>query len=257
MLTLNPLQISDKLKALFNHDDPAAFRLRAALESHFPARIFTDDANAPTWAVLQETAFGTLYLAGSFTVGQLTPIIEQTLQDSDEVLFGYWDWQGNALKPLFPAPHYEGTVFDFTGRDPSLDLDAFCKLPAGFHFQSVDPTRFDRSADAEFNRRLYGVDAAQRMLGYYVLKGDQIAAEAFASPPLDGIVEVGMQTVEVYRQRGLATALCAYLIRACEARGWSTYWNCNTANLPSVKIARKLGYRTERLYTLLGWFKAT
>lgn len=255
MLVLYPHQALDKLKALFDRDCPAAFRLCAALDSDFPARIFTDHAENPTWAVLQERAFGTLYLAGNFPERQLTAIIEHTLQDSDEVLFGYWPWQEEAFQPLFPPLQYKGTVLDFSNRDVMVDLAPFITLPANFRIQSVDAALFERSADADFNRSLYGMDAAQRLLGFYVMEGDTIAAEAFASPPLENVVEVGMQTVGTYRQRGLATAVCAHLIYTCEARGWRTYWNCNAANTPSVRIARKLGYRRESPYSLMGWFK--
>ena len=48
---------------------------------------------------------------------------------------------------------------------------------------------------------------------------------------------------------------CAHLIRDCEARGYQTYWNCARQNLASAAVARKLGYRTEKEYRLLAWFK--
>jgi GNAT superfamily N-acetyltransferase len=255
MFTLQPKDLPVSFRDWFDLDDPAAFRLKYALRGGFPARVFTDDTDQPTWAVLQEMAFGTLYLAGTFTLGQLGPLVADCLKSSAEVLFGYWDWQGDALKSLFPPPQYEGEVLDFSDRDPAADLTALAQLTDGFRFQPVDASLFERSADAAFNRQLYGPDAARRMLGYYVMQGETICAEAFASPPLEGVVEVGMQTLEPYRQRGLATALCAHLIAACEGRGWATYWNCNVANLPSVRIARKLGYRQERPYALIGWFQ--
>jgi hypothetical protein len=46
------------------------------------------------------------------------------------------------------------------------------------------------------------------------------------------------------------------MIRDCEQLGWETYWNCSATNLPSMRLARKLGYRTEKPYHLIAWLHA-
>jgi RimJ/RimL family protein N-acetyltransferase len=70
------------------------------------------------------------------------------------------------------------------------------------------------------------------------------------------IVEMGVTTRAQYQRRGYATLTCAHLIRACEERGYRTYWNCAKQNLASAAVARKLGYRREKVYRLLAWFKS-
>jgi RimJ/RimL family protein N-acetyltransferase len=66
---------------------------------------------------------------------------------------------------------------------------------------------------------------------------------------------VGVMTHELYQGRGYATLTCAHLLQACEALGYQTYWNCAKQNRASAALARKLGYRVEREYKLVAWFK--
>jgi RimJ/RimL family protein N-acetyltransferase len=56
-------------------------------------------------------------------------------------------------------------------------------------------------------------------------------------------------------QKGYASITCAHIIHEMEQQGYLTYWNCAKQNQPSVALARKLGYRCEKEYRLLAWFK--
>jgi predicted GNAT family acetyltransferase len=60
-------------------------------------------------------------------------------------------------------------------------------------------------------------------------------------------------THPAYRRRGLAAVVCARTIVECERRGNRTWWNAARANVGSVRLARRLGYRTERPYQTLIW----
>jgi RimJ/RimL family protein N-acetyltransferase len=88
-------------------------------------------------------------------------------------------------------------------------------------------------------------------LGYALIIGDQMVAEALAGPRCRGQREMGVVTREAHRRRGYGTLVSLALARACEARGDRLWWNANADNLASVKIARRLGFRDERRYELV------
>ena len=94
-------------------------------------------------------------------------------------------------------------------------------------------------------------------LGYCLLDGEAVVAEAFAGPNVGGALEMGTITHEAYRRRGLGTVACARTILECERLGYRTWWNTAVQNAASAGLARKLGYRTERQYRLLAWFTSS
>ena len=80
---------------------------------------------------------------------------------------------------------------------------------------------------------------------------DEICSEAYAVFRGAGKFEIGAITHEKYRGRNYAYITCKHLIGICEDRGYPTYWSCHQDNAASVATARKLGYRTQRVYKFL------
>src|SRR5262245_12960212 len=122
MIQLTSTQVSSQLSSLFDPDMPASVRCFAVLEGQLGGRIWTDDLANPTWGLVQEIAFGTIYLGGRFAPSLLSQLMTQLRQDSD-VLFGFWP--GDQYLPLLPSqPEYEGTVLEFLDRPLGEGLDA-------------------------------------------------------------------------------------------------------------------------------------
>ena len=88
-------------------------------------------------------------------------------------------------------------------------------------------------------------------MGSCMMQGGEIIIEAYVSSFGDTHAEIGAVTRAPYRGHGYAPIACAYLIQACEQRGYHAYWSCDTDNLASVRVARKLGFRQERAYQVL------
>lgn len=67
----------------------------------------------------------------------------------------------------------------------------------------------------------------------------------------------GIATSEAFRQRGLASATAARFSQEAAGRGLTHFWECNAANIPSRRVAKKLGFRllAEERY-LVGAFDA-
>ena len=95
----------------------------------------------------------------------------------------------------------------------------------------------------------------QYTLGVCVVQENILLCEAATGAPTHGRIEVGVTTHEKYRQKGFATIACSKLIETCEVQGYATWWDCAKQNTPSVRLAKKLGYRNEKEYRYAWWEK--
>jgi GNAT superfamily N-acetyltransferase len=256
MIEVSPNQVTPQLRALFDPSMPAGFRCFAVIAGDVAGRILTDDPARPTWGVVQEAAFGTLYPGGALTASTWNTLIAQ-LRVHGDVLIGLWP-DDERIQLLPQNPDYDGWTLDLTDRTADVDLDAYLRqIPDGCQIHSVDRQLFERSEDRDFYQILYGSveQALEKGLARFLMRGDEICCEAWAYFAARGTIEIATATREPYRGRGYATITCAQIIRECEARGYQTYWNCAKQNLASAALARKLGYRTEKEYRLLAWGK--
>jgi len=245
--------LAPQLLALLSPHEPAGIRAIAVLEGNMPGRIFVDDPTNPIWVVLQETVYGTIYPSGALPFPVLAELIPRLRHDS-EVLFGLCLDDPRTSDLLSLHPEYDGRVLDFFDRSAGQGLDAYLTpIPDGCEIHPVDTELYKRLADYDPRTADY---ALEKGLGVCLMRGENILCEAFAGYLARDILEMGVTTHKPYEGRGYGTLTCAHLVQACEARGFQTYWNCNTQNIASMKIARKLGYRIEKEYRLLYWSKS-
>ncbi len=254
---VRPSDVTPAFAALFNPDDPTIFRLFAVLDGRAAGRIVTDDLAHPTWGVVQEMGDGLTYLGGALDAALVGDVIMAFHADG-EVCVGLWP--DDHRRGLLPRdPDYTGSTFDFLHRRHDGDrLAALARrLPEGCQVRPIDRALIERCAWRDHQIAMYGsIDGFfAHGLGYCVLRGDDILSEAYAGPAARGMMEIGVYTHQGSRGRGFATIACARVIETCEARGYQTYWNCNTSNLTSAALARKMGYQTEQEYALVAWFK--
>lgn len=87
-------------------------------------------------------------------------------------------------------------------------------------------------------------------VGYCVVDGPQIVCwctAEYVSPCWCGI---GIETIQPYQGRGLATATAAAFVEHCLAHGIIPHWDCWADNAPSVRVARKIGFKTVEEFTV-------
>jgi hypothetical protein len=250
-LTLQPSQVTPELHALFDPSDPAFVRCQAFLDGHAAGRIFTDHPETPTWGVVQEAAFGSLYLAGMLEQAVLQPLVD-SLRSQGNVLVGLW--QDDPRWQLLPSePDFIGSTLEFTDREKTQDLPS---VPQGCTLRRLDHTLGKQILGRNFLMRMFGsLDQALNWgYGLCLLRGDELLCETFAGPAASGVIEIGVETHPHHMRKGYAYITCAHLVDRMEALDYATYWNCAGDNLPSAALARRLGYRTEREYRLKAWF---
>ena len=133
----------------------------------------------------------------------------------------------------------------------------YSQLPSDYDLVSRDEQLFKKSFDYDSTLASFGSieNVMQRTLGMSLVQGDFLVCEAATGAPTHGVIEVGVTTHENFRQKGFAAIACAKLIETCEAQGYSTWWDCAKQNTPSVRLAKKLGYRNEKEYRYAWWEK--
>ena len=255
MIEVRPEQVSLKIKALFRTDDPASLRCFAVLDGNAAGRVWADSLARPTWGIVQEAGFRSIYLGGLADAQILAPIVAE-LRQTGEVLIGL-PHGDRRLEMLPPDSDYIGSTLEFTNRPVGEGLDAWLgQLPDGCQLHRVDRELFERCLERDLLVSIFG--SAEKALangfGLCLVRDGRVLSEAHAGPAALGLIEIGTMTHERHRYRGYATLVCAHLVHACEDLGFQTYWNCAKQNQASVAIARKLGYTTMQEYELRAWF---
>jgi hypothetical protein len=102
MLFIQVAEITPALTALLDTKTPTMPRAWNVLEGTARGRIIADDAVNPSWVVVQDAVFGTLYCGGRMTQDVLASVVDHLRQLGD-VGIGCWpDSELNAILPPDP-----------------------------------------------------------------------------------------------------------------------------------------------------------
>jgi GNAT superfamily N-acetyltransferase len=85
-------------------------------------------------------------------------------------------------------------------------------------------------------------DFCSHGVGYSLYHDGELATTAYSAYLFEGELELGMETVPAFRGRGFAQYTCAALIDYCLERGYEPIWACKMENVPSYRLAQKLGF---------------
>jgi GNAT superfamily N-acetyltransferase len=158
------------------------------------------------------------------------------------------DWRAFLLERLGPqVSDRPMQTFDPGALAPeSLERTAASPLPEGYELRRLDAAWAAR-LDAELVPHALQVFAsaaafAERGVGYGIVAGSVLAAAATTYTISPSTAEVAIATRPAHRQRGLAMAVAARLMRHCLETGLTPHWNAS--NPVSIRLARRLGYRS-------------
>jgi GNAT superfamily N-acetyltransferase len=245
--------LAQQLEPLFDQDDPIPIRLWAVLDGTIQGRILVNHPDAPSVALVQELAEGTTYIGGKPTTLDLAVGVTQLRQHQEVVICL---WASDPRKIILPAtPDYEGVAIDFINRAVSVGLNKLTTPPAGHRLQQINAEIVPLLSGFDYYEVMFGsvAQALQNTIGYCLFYGGEVVSEAVAGPLTRGIAEIGVGTVEHHRKKGLATVVAARVIQECEAQGYRPFWNASYQNVPSVALAQRLGFKTERPFDVFAW----
>jgi RimJ/RimL family protein N-acetyltransferase len=255
LVAITPEQVTPEILALFDITKPTIPRAFNVLEGLHRGQILVDDPARPTTAVVRDIIYGTLYFGGDTTAPLLASLVPRFCETGE---VGIGCWLDDPLNEMLPPDFdYDGRTYYFTKRSSQNDHRRI-ELPAGYSLVPRDEYWFRKSFDYESTLKAFGSleNVLQHTLGAVIVHDDLIVCEAATGAPTHGWIEVGVTTAEAFRGHGLATIACAHLIEMCEENGYKTWWDCAKQNIPSVKLAKKLGYQGEPEYRYVWWAKA-
>jgi RimJ/RimL family protein N-acetyltransferase len=149
-----------------------------------------------------------------------------------------------------PTTRY--AFFKDTGEIDTKKLKEYIKaLPTEYQIKRIDETLARKILSESWSYDLCGTfptiaDFLNRGIGFVIVKGDEVVAGASSYAIYDRGIEIEVDTKPEFRQNGLATVAASALILHCLEHG--IYPNWDAANMASVRIATKLGYRLEKEY---------
>ena len=254
MIEIAPENVTSDIWALFDSTQPTMPRAFNVLDGTMRGTILVDDPAHPTSAVVRETEFGSLYFGGHVDQSLLDVLIDQFRQFGDVGISCWLDDPLNEILP--PEPDYDGFTYYFPKRTQHVKLQPLIKdLPAGMSLAPRDAHLFASSIDYEATLACFGSveQVMKHTLGVMILDGDTVVCEASTRAPTHGRIEISVNTAATHRQRGLASMACASLIVECEARGYSTWWDCARQNVASQNLAKKLGFLHGHEYHYVMW----
>jgi len=81
----------------------------------------------------------------------------------------------------------------------------------------------------------------------------KVVATSFVAARGQQYADIGVHVLENHRRRGLATATASLVSRLVQSTGLIPVWSCGSHNLPSLKLARKLGFIevSKRTYVII------
>ncbi|MFT3890759.1 MAG: GNAT family N-acetyltransferase [Anaerolineales bacterium] len=254
MIEITPEDVTPDIWSLFDITQPTMPRAFNVLDGIARGTVLVDDPAHPTLAVVHEGSFGTLYFGGHVDQSLLDVLVEQFRQFGD---VGIGCWLDDPLNEMLPPePDYDGFTYYFPQRSQHVKLQPLIQnLPDGLTLAQRDAHLFTKSFDYASTLASFGTleQVIAQTLGMMILDGETVVCEAATGAPTHGRIEIGVTTAPTHRQRGLASIACASLIVECEARGYSTWWDCAKQNIPSVKLAETLGFENRHEYHYVMW----
>lgn len=83
-------------------------------------------------------------------------------------------------------------------------------------------------------------------VGFSLYYQNKLATTAYSAFIFENELELGMETFPEFRGRGFAQYACSALIDYCLQNNYEPIWACKLANMPSYKLAQKLGFVPSR-----------
>ncbi|SES66683.1 GNAT acetyltransferase [Oceanobacillus limi] len=235
----------------YNHTCPT-FAYSVA-EKFISGMIYVDDINRPT-TILVSTENQVLFIAGNEWNGAFNKQLMEFLylnqrftlfsatKEWDHVFHDYLNDQ------VTPMMRYK---FSF---HPKKYPQQKKELPQNFLIKEINEETIELTS--HFNQKYYNqywgsvANFLNDGFGYCMLDNGRIISECTSIFRSTSIAEIDIVTEKEYTGNGLAYVLGLYFINKCIEEGLTPSWDCDANNIPSMKLAKKLGFDHAKEYSI-------
>lgn len=236
-----------KVTPIFKGIDHGAPLVFSVIEGNNTGRVFVDDANDPTCALVCPEA-GFMYLGTTDTQDDFIKetcdfIFESMLpkmQEKEMVLFAFSEEVRKKLDKHFQGKgviRIQRRTFSFNRERYKANADMQRSLPEGYSVLRMSTKDLEEYSN---NSRL-GADPS-KMIGYKVISGEHNISQCVSIFVGGGHAEIDIFTDENFRGKGFAIACASAFIDECVSNGIVPDWSCWPYRIESINLAQKLGF---------------
>ncbi len=212
--------------------------------------IYTDDIQTPTYALFWHVS-GFAYLTGKPSEAELDEIYKLmknedgtnprrfVLELKDEEVAGYFETKEDVEK----HPRYRFCLADPEHRISECESTEN-EIPTGYELKEVDAELLSRISGRIVPSQFWS--SAEEFLengkGYCLVYDGEVAAVSFSAAVSSKQVDVGIETKEAYRRKGLATIVAKQMVSYVKSIGKEPVWDCDAVNAGSKATAEKVGF---------------
>lgn len=232
----------------------------SVIDGNTPAWVYVDDASDPQtgWMWNRQDAMLLAGCANDETDRALARLIdEKVIPDAKRryipaLSLHYFpdDWE-ERMEDVLAGKHARKALRKFFtfGR---LKIDWRRQLPSGCDMRRIDEELLTSTnlkkveAVAGWVQSFWCSNRAfvQTGLGFCLLRGDAIVSWCLSVYASGVHIELGLATAPDHRGRGYATLTAAACIEHCIENGLGPHWHCWEDNLPSIRVAEKVGFES-------------
>jgi GNAT superfamily N-acetyltransferase len=240
----------------------------AVLLGNNPGWVFVDDTTRPSTALIWARGIQGFYFVGEpsnsafldnldrFVDRLIAPRLRQMGLEWLEVSGGEgWD---PFIEQVFARRSLEKGLQWVYALDPEIFKRQSSNREMGPHVRKVDRGLIHEAGLAGLDflvskiSSFWGkVDNFLRIgLGFVLIEQDEIASACLSGFVSQATHAIDIYTLEDHRRKGYAEAVAGRYLDTCTKRGLNPYWDCMAENLPSAKLAEKLGFTKAGEYNL-------
>jgi hypothetical protein len=130
-------------------------------------------------------------------------------------------------------------------------------VPKPYFLSSISNDNFNRCNWYELLTRIFGDEKSyfKYAKGYCISDGDKIISESHTGYISDNKFEIATVTVPEYQKKNLSYIVCLRLLNDYMQVGqYHPVWSCEERNTASMAVAKKLGFRIDKHYSLIKLF---
>jgi RimJ/RimL family protein N-acetyltransferase len=229
--------------------------VQAVLAGILPGRIYVDDPANPGSAILIPSSPHRIYVGGKPEPRLIADVVHLRFEESHEESYGFvLYYPSDAWRQAFEHAMQKqeiGSDWRQFYRLKEPPSQALAPLPEQIAIGIIDEDIVEGTTLVNRDLLIEEIHSESPSLehffrqnfGFYAQHGEQLIAWCLAEYHCQGRYELGIETIEAYQRRGIATHLAEAVIKHAFVQGAKEIgWHCWADNTPSVATALKLGF---------------